>query len=110
MGIASKFLQSILFVTLGSISDVWAQEKFEPLIDIRKNSRISAAPSPEKVERAYSACLKGVDAELAQVNTGVASRKGARRAEEEVCHRARRACIEAPSSADCRGFVVDYTE
>jgi hypothetical protein len=86
------------------------EESVEPLFEIARENRTGGAPSPTSIEKAYSACLKGVDAEFAAVAPDVARRSGARKAEEEVCHRARRECVAAPSGAACKGFVVDYSE
>ena len=109
MGKAKIVLASCV-LTLVIASHGVAQEKVEPLVDIRKERLASATPAPSQVEKAYSTCLKGVDAEFAAVRTGGSTYKEARRAEEELCHRARRECITAPSGADCKGFVVDYAE
>lgn len=87
-----------------------SQEKVEPLLEIAGDARTGAAPSPARIEKAYNECLKGVDAEFAAVAPGVAHRAEARKAEEEVCHRARRECVTTPSSASCKGFVVDYAD
>lgn len=87
-----------------------SQEKVEPLLEISGNARAGAAPSPARIEKAYNECLKGVDAEFAAVAPGVALRAEARKAEEDVCHRARRECVTTPSSASCKGFVVDYAD
>jgi hypothetical protein len=107
--------RTVAFAVFGFMSFVQllaaiAQEKVEPLVDIARDARAGAAPSAADVEKAYSACLKGVDAEFAAVKSGLAYRREARKAEEEICNRARRDCISNPSGASCKGFVVDYAE
>lgn len=107
-----KRMMSITFAVVGFVVPfvATAQENVEPLLEIGRDSRTGGAPSPASIEKAYNECLKSVDAEFADVAPGVARRGEARKAEEDVCHRARRDCVAAPSSASCKGFVVDYAE
>lgn len=88
----------------------WGDEKVEPLLDIARPGQKGGAPSPKSVERAYSNCLKAVDSEFSAIKAGSAVRREARKAEEELCHRARKDCIADPNGAECKGFVVDYAE
>jgi hypothetical protein len=104
-----------VYGVLVSVSALYApvafsQDQVEPLIEIAREAKGGSAPSPASIEKAYSACLKGVDAEFAQIKGGAAFRREARKSEEEVCHRARRECVSNPMSASCKGFVVDYSE
>ena len=103
---------SVLFAVVGFVVPFTAicEEGVEPLLEIAREVRTGGAPSPTSIEKAYSACLKGVDAEFAGVAPDVVRRSGARKAEEEVCHRARRECVADPLGAACKGFVVDYSE
>jgi hypothetical protein len=107
-----KIMISVVFAVSGVAFPFAAigQEKVEPLLEIARDSHSGGAPSPANIEKAYNECLKGVDAEFAAIAPGVARRAEARKAEEEVCHRARRECVTTPSSASCKGFVVDYAE
>jgi hypothetical protein len=88
----------------------WGDEKVEPLIELSRPGSKGGPPSPKSIERAYSSCLKGVDAEFAAIKAGSAVRKEARKAEEDLCHRSRKDCVADPGGAECRGFVVDYSE
>jgi hypothetical protein len=104
-------LTALLSCSIGGVAtEVWAQSGAEPLLDISRESRTGAAPSPSSVEKALTACLKGIEAEYKSLKTVTQQQKEARKAEEEGCFRARRQCISNPSSADCKGFVIDYSE
>jgi|GEM_PF-4063120 len=106
----ATFIGVLVFSICGVAVDVSAQSVAEPLLDISRESRTGAAPSPASVEKALTECLKGIEAEYGSLKTVTPQQSEARKAEEEVCYRARRECISNPSSADCKGFVIDYSE